>query len=93
MTENRIGLNDSVMESVVKLVEGSPGAMAALMDVMEHDDGLMALLWLDDGGIYGPDIWVLYKDMCDHDVQCFVDKALNGVTLEEIRETRYPSHD
>lgn len=72
-TESRIGLQDTVQSAVMKLSEGNPGALTACMEMVmtlpqvDPQDifgGLSALLSLDTNRIYGPRIWMLYKDVC-----------------------------
>lgn len=62
---------------VVELCDGNPGALTVMMQMIENnaqidpDDAfgsLGALLSLDSEGIYGTDIWVLYKDVCGEDL-------------------------
>lgn len=74
---SRIQLSDNTMDVIVKMSEGNPGAMTALMEIMskgakiDPDDfmgGLGAVLGLDTNGIYGTDIYVLYSDICDRNV-------------------------
>lgn len=73
----RIALNDSVLDCVVKLSEGNPGAMRVLMEICENapsidpDDAfgsLGAMINFDNCDIYGSRIWMLYKDVCGQDL-------------------------
>lgn len=75
MTE-RIQLTDSVGDAFVKLAEGNPGALTAMMQMfkaiptVDPDNifgGLGVLMSLDTFGIYGTDIYVLFSDICDRD--------------------------
>jgi len=77
MSENRITLNDSGQSVVLKLAEGNPGAMRVCCEVLRDGSdidpanalqGFGPLLMLDDLGIYGPDIWLLYKDVCNQNL-------------------------
>lgn len=70
--QEKITLNDTVETILFKLGEGNPGAMTVLIRVYQKaasidpyiGDPLMYLLQLDSLGIYGKDIWLLYKDVC-----------------------------
>jgi len=71
--KERITLQDNGLTALMKLSEGNPGAMSVLMEMMTQaadidPDDIMgsfgALLHLDSMGIYGPRIWMLYKDVC-----------------------------
>lgn len=74
---SRIQLQDSTMDVVVKMSNGNPGAMNAIMEILskgklvDPDDsmqGLGSILMLDTWGIYGTDIYVLYSDICGKDL-------------------------
>lgn len=74
--EDRITLTDTLTTAIVKLAEGNPGAAVALMemgakvsviDPMNAFGNLSPLLSCDTERIYGPRIWMLFKDVCGHD--------------------------
>jgi hypothetical protein len=73
----RITLTDNIQDIVAKLSEGNPGALTVCMGILEKAQtidpdaamsGLMSLLKLDSLGVYGPRIWMLYKDVCGEDL-------------------------
>lgn len=73
----RIELSDSFQNVIVKLTEGNPGAMHVCLELfskaVEIDPdsalgGIGPLLALDSHGIYGPSIWMLYKDVCGRSI-------------------------
>lgn len=73
---SKIGLQDTMMDVMVKMADGNPGAITVLMDLMRvvpTVDPASALGWLgpilllDDENIRGSNIWVLYKDICGSD--------------------------
>lgn len=73
----RINLQDDAMSAIVKLSDGNPGAMNVCMQLLQNGEkidpdnfmgGLGCLLSLDTHGIYGSDIYVLNKDICDRDL-------------------------
>lgn len=64
---------DSLRDLVIKLVEGNPGAITAVMDMVKVapavDPDSAFGEWgpaydLDHRGIYGSRIWLLYSDVC-----------------------------
>jgi hypothetical protein len=70
----RITLEDNIMSMLTKMAEGNPGAVGAMMSIIEDkgkidpDDfmgSIGAILSLDSIGIYGTDIYVLWSDICD----------------------------
>ena len=75
---SRIDLTDNAMSAVIKMVDGNPGAMHALMDILaKHGEidpqaamgGIGAIMLLDTWEIYGTDIYILFNDKCDRDVR------------------------
>ena len=75
---NKIGLDDTLLSTIVKLAEGNPGAATVCSLIAKDGDaidpdaafggGLMSLLQFDTLGLYGPRIWMLYKDVCGQDL-------------------------
>lgn len=73
---NKIGLNDNFMSSMVKMAEGNPGAVTVMMEMIKklgEVDGYMTILMLDDQHIYGPQIWMNYKDVYGQDLDKFIE--------------------
>ena len=73
MNHHRITLEMTDRDAVLALCDGNPGAINAMMAMMvdapkiDPDSVLGALaplLELDEQGIYGPRIWMLYKNVC-----------------------------
>lgn len=76
-TSNRVTLDDTVGEILVKMCEGNIGAVKVCTECLKHaatidpDDflgGYGPLLHMDTDGIYGSRIWMLYKDVCGEDL-------------------------
>lgn len=74
----RIELTDTTMDALIKMVDGNPGAIQALMEIMAKHylidpqamlGGIGAVMMLDSWGIYGSAIYILYNDKCDRDVR------------------------
>lgn len=70
---SRINLDDQLSDVIVKMSEGNPGAATVLLGILEKAPtvdpanpfgGFMMLIHLDEYELYGPSIWVLYKDIC-----------------------------
>lgn len=75
---DRIQLTDNIMDVMVKMSDGNPGAIQALMDIHENGaaidpqgflGGLGAIMILDTWDIYGTDIYILWNDKCNKDVR------------------------
>ncbi len=74
--ENRntvIQLTDTLMDIMLKMSKGNPGAINVLMELyttggkIDPDsalEGLGSIFALDSHGIYADRIWMLYKDVC-----------------------------
>jgi len=97
MNQNtRIGLDDTLMSSMVKLSEGNPGALNVLLqlssqnaEIDPHDfaGALGSILSLDSHAIYGPRIWMLFKDVCGENITKVV-VCLRAVQLGFISEEK-----
>ncbi len=75
---SRIQLTDSVMDMLLKMAEGNPGALTAMMTIMDQAERIdpqsampkiMAILSLDTHEIYGSGIYVLFSDKCGKDAR------------------------
>jgi len=78
-------LSMSVLDVMVEMAEGNPGAVTVMMLIMDNSKrvdpdnimgGLGVILSLDTHEIYGPRIWMLYKDVAGQDI---------GITLGLLR--------
>lgn len=77
---NRINLFDNPTIAITKLTEGNYGAINACCLLMKkgvsiypYEDGFEYIKNLDDIGIYGTDIYVLWHDIC----QCDLSKMIS----------------
>lgn len=64
-----------MIDTIVKLAQGNPGAMTVLVECVkaQHADVLLKLEALD---CRGPDIWIAYKDQNGEDLEAFVKDIL-----------------
>ncbi|MBA7687242.1 hypothetical protein ES703_95703 [subsurface metagenome] len=62
----RINLDMTLLDAVVKMAGGNPGATRVMCELMEPnlEGDFMDICRLDDLKLYGPDIWLAYKDVC-----------------------------
>ena len=89
-------LDDTVQSALMKLSGGNPGALRVMLQVLEQAERIdpdslggaaMVLLHLDELGIHGPKIWMLYGDVCKENLSHMMG-ALRAVQLGIIsRET------
>lgn len=89
MQKDRLTLTDSLSTAVQKMFDGNIGAYNALVQIAEaaktvDPQSAMGsfgpLLTLDGLGIYGPDIYVLWSDLCGRDATKTI-AVLRGVQL------------
>ena len=74
----KIEFNDTTLETMIKMSEGTPGAIVAIGNIVKSDElGPMLLLGLDDMNIRGSQIWVAYKDLYKENTDRFV-KAIRN---------------
>ena len=70
----KVTLMDTVPGMIVKLAEGNPGACNCLLSMLQKSDWygncdpVMMILMLDEIGIYGEKIYMLWNDCCDKDL-------------------------
>ena len=96
----RITLQDTTMDIFLKLAEGNPGAINVMIQLMDETPkidsdhilgGMGHILSLDEMEIYGPNIWVLYKDVCGESILNFI-SLLRGRQLGLISEQDIHNH-
>jgi len=94
MRQERIEGSDSVMQMIMKLSDGNPGALTVCMNAFQNSStidpigalgGLAPMLAMDTVGIYGPRIWMLYKDVCGERLPYFL-AMLRGWQLGLLSE-------
>ena len=111
---SRIELEDSQLDVMMKMSEGNPGALTAMMDIIkEHESidpqavmgGLGAILILDNWGIYGSSIYVLWNDKCNRDVRTmlmliratqlgfFSQSRLQQLAADQMRDIAMPDEE
>lgn len=91
---DRINLSMTTMDCVLALAEGNPGACTVMADLLANGaaidpdsalGGLGPVLALDTHRIYGPDIWIFYKDLCGQSIHR-VSAVLRAVQLGHYSE-------
>ena len=74
----KITLDDSIMDMIQKLAENNIGAVNVLLRLVKEESAIDpqsllspigTILFLDECGIYGPNIWILYKDICKESIR------------------------
>ncbi len=74
----KIGLTDSPRDVLIMMSEGNPGALSAMIKLLQRDQtfGFIRILSLDDMGMRGSQIWIGFKDHCKEDIEAF-EKAID----------------
>lgn len=94
--QERIELTDTAPDVLQKMSEGNPGALTVCIQLMKQggdidpDDvlgGLGKVLTLDTLGVYGPRIWMLYKDVCGQSLPRMV-ALLRGWQLSVVSKAQ-----
>jgi hypothetical protein len=75
---SKISLNDTFVSILEKMSEGNPGALTCLMEMIKKNDWyfpdtepMVYVLHLDDIGIYGSQLYMLWNDCCGRDLNVF----------------------
>jgi len=78
MMGSRIKLDMTTIDVLTTMSEGNPGALVVLMKLLKETErvdplsalgGLGTIMWMDTLDIYGPRIWMLYKDVCGENIE------------------------
>lgn len=72
--KERITLMDTPFSAIAKLSDGNPGALTVLSRIFNEGskidpdagfgEAFFIILNFDSYGIFGPQVWMLYKDVC-----------------------------
>ncbi len=83
-----IDLNMNMIDLLILMSEGNPGAASVLAQLAKREDGFIRILSLDDMNIRGSQIWVGYKDVCGSDIDKFIRAIKNRDTemIDHINE-------
>lgn len=75
MSDTRIKSTMTIDDMIDSLAEGNPGAVEVLYEWIQYrgvDTAIFEMLELDVKHLYGHRIWVLYRDVCDEDIERFM---------------------
>ncbi len=93
---SRIVLSDTPMDVMVKMADGNPGALQAMMKIIEEAEqidpqaalgGIHQIMMLDTYGIYGSSIYVLWSDKCKQNVRDLL-VLLRATQLDFLPQTK-----
>lgn len=78
MAEDLFDPHASFQDNIFSLSQGNPGAANVLTQILELDPegGALVMEGLARMNIYGPRIWLGYKDYCDENLRSFMDAVL-----------------
>jgi hypothetical protein len=92
--KERIQLNMSTKDMLITLGEGNPGALTVLVNMLSRNEeidpqaalgAINGALQLDAYGIYGSDIWILFKDICKQSMVHML-AVLRAVQMGQLSE-------
>ena len=90
----KITFDMSLMDIMVTLSEGNPGAVTVLTEIVKVNPtfGIMELLHFDDMNMRGSQIWVAYKDYCGCDIEKLREaiKARDTEMIEVVNRECFP---
>jgi hypothetical protein len=76
---NRLNLDDTIETLVTKMSDGNPGAIQVCIEILAKSSKidpqgipLAGIMYLDSMGIYGPNIWMLFKDVCRENIALMI---------------------
>jgi len=92
-----IDIDGSVLDMLLLMSEGNPGAAIVLSRIMNKcDAGAMSIFDLDDMNIRGTQIWVAFKDICNEDLDMLCEKLkkrdpsmVEAINKEMSRDSTY----
>ena len=77
----KLSLDMSIAQCMIVMADSNPGAAVAIMNIMQQTSaidpdnalgGIGYVMDLDEMGIYGTDIYVLYSDICNKELPKFL---------------------
>jgi len=68
----RLNGSDGIMEIAMKMSEGNPGALTAIIELVKKQDGIMYVLACDRIGVYGSRLYMLWNDCCGRSIDKFM---------------------
>jgi hypothetical protein len=73
---NIIHKKSSLLDSLIKMAKGNPGAATVLANMTKNEGGYAAIIMLDKINIHGWKIWYGYKYYCKQDIKKFISLIL-----------------
>lgn len=66
-------------DRIIDLTDGNPGALTVLSKVANEPNSGTLIQILEHHDVRGPEVWKLYKDECDEDIDAFVEHIRDSV--------------
>ena len=85
-------------KSIILLADGNPGALTFLMALLtEHlDKGLPIMHKIEQTGIKGTDLYVMYSDLCNKDfdkIKTLCEKCPNDILIDACSRQDYSGRE
>ena len=84
----RITADMTMMDMLITMSEGNPGALTCLMQMLESDPmAMLDILLFDSMGIYGSKIYMVWNDCCGRNMEKF------KKTIQAFREGKFTEQE
>lgn len=83
----KIKFSDDILSVVLSHAQGNPGAIAALSAILSEPDGIIYLVAINELGLKGQYIYMLWSDVCGKDIVKFKDALImmqQGIISDEV---------
>lgn len=82
----RINASMTVIDAIIAMCEGNPGALDCMMQMMEsYNEAMHDILLFDSLAVYGEKIYMLWNDCCSRDMSKFR-KTIQAIRAGRISE-------
>lgn len=73
------------MKSITQLADGNPGALNFIMNLSNPTVPTRTLVKVDKSGMVGTDLYVLWSDLCDCDMEKVI-KLMDNCPLDKLQD-------
>lgn len=81
---------NKLQELIAEMSQGNPGALSVLCKIAETlgplSGAVVQQLKIEE--IFGPDLWIGFKDVHKQDIKAFIKATANGAIKEQIAESK-----
>ncbi len=88
-------LQNPLVSGIMRITQGNPGAITAVTEVIKAaglNRGSEVVKMFDDIKMYGPNIWLGYKDICGEDPVKLLSKLENDEIASDVEALHYSDY-